>query len=64
MKTNTAKIVNHKLDPDNLPPLTENQKKELEALASMPNSEIDSSDILQITDEQSKSAFHYHPVKQ
>ena len=40
-----SKTVKHRLDPANLPPLTTKQKAELAALASMPDSRIDISDI-------------------
>lgn len=40
----------YEFDPLNPPPLTEEQKQELEALAKMPDSEIDYSDIPPITD--------------
>jgi uncharacterized protein (DUF4415 family) len=67
MKTNTAKMVTYKLDLNNLPPLTETQKAELEALAALPDSEIDFSDIPELTDEQWQNAIRqrgYRPVKQ
>jgi uncharacterized protein (DUF4415 family) len=38
-------IMHYSLDPHNPPPLTDKQKAELEALAAMPDSEIDYSDI-------------------
>ena len=40
-----SKIVRYKVDLSNLPPLTKEQKAELKALADMPDSEIDYSDI-------------------
>jgi uncharacterized protein (DUF4415 family) len=67
MKTNTAKMVTYKLDLNNLPPLTETQKAELEALAALPDSEIDFSDIPELTDEQWQNAIRhrgYRPLKQ
>ncbi|MCL1909102.1 MAG: hypothetical protein FWG12_07035 [Holophagaceae bacterium] len=39
-------------DLDNLPPLTEQDKRELDALAAMPDDEIDCSDIPEATEEQ------------
>jgi len=39
------KIVRYEVDLDNLPPLTDKQKAKLKALAEMPDSEIDYSDI-------------------
>ena len=38
-------IITVELDHNNLPPLTESQKAEIEALRRMPDSEIDYSDI-------------------
>ena len=37
--------VKYKLDPKNLPPLTEQQRKRLRAVAAMPDAEIDYSDM-------------------
>ena len=37
--------VKYKLDPKNLPPLTEQQRKRLRSVAAMPDAEIDYSDI-------------------
>jgi uncharacterized protein (DUF4415 family) len=48
-------------------PLTEQQKRELEALAKMPDSEIDTSDIPELPEEAWKDAVRgrfYRPVKQ
>jgi hypothetical protein len=39
-------------DLDNLPPLTEEAKARLDALAALPDSEIDCSDIPEATEEQ------------
>ncbi|MCL1892606.1 MAG: hypothetical protein FWG02_00015 [Holophagaceae bacterium] len=39
-------------DLDNLPPLTEEQQARLDALAAMPDDEIDCSDIPEATEEQ------------
>ena len=61
MKT---KIVSYTLET--LPPLTEAQIANLKALAARPDSEIDFSDIPELTDEQWKNAergHFYHPVK-
>jgi uncharacterized protein (DUF4415 family) len=41
----SGKIVRYSVDPANLPPLTPEQKAELEALAARPDSEIDYCDI-------------------
>jgi uncharacterized protein (DUF4415 family) len=67
MKTNNNKMVSFKLDVNNLPPLTEKQKKEVEALAAMPDEQIDLSDMPELTDDQLKNAVRlrfYKPVKQ
>jgi uncharacterized protein (DUF4415 family) len=67
MKTNAGKIVRHSVDLDNLPPLTEVQIDEIKKLAAMPDSEIDTSDIPELTEEQWKNAVRgrfYRPVKQ
>ena len=61
MKTKT---VSYTLDL--LPPLTEAQMANLKKLAAQPDSEIDTSDIPEMTDEQWKSAKRgafYRPVK-
>lgn len=50
MSKKEENIVIYKFDPDNPPPLTEEQKARLEALGDMPDSEIDYSDIPEITD--------------
>jgi uncharacterized protein (DUF4415 family) len=62
MKT---KIVSYTLDT--LPPLTEADRRQLRKIAEMPDSEIDTSDIPELTDEQWKNAVRgrfYRPVKQ
>jgi len=51
---------------ETLPPLTEAQRANLKALAARPDSEIDTSDIPELTDEQWKNAkrgHFYRPVK-
>jgi uncharacterized protein (DUF4415 family) len=61
MKT---KIVRHTLS--SLPPLTAKQRANLRKLAAKPDSEIDTSDIPELTDEQWKTAVRgrfYRPVK-
>ena len=53
--------------PETLPPLTKAQIANLKRLASRPDSEIDFSDIPELTDEQWKNAARgrfYRPVKQ
>jgi uncharacterized protein (DUF4415 family) len=67
MKTNAGKIVRHSVDLNKLPPLTEVQINEIKKLAAMPDSEIDTSDIPELTEEQWKNAVRgrfYRPVKQ
>jgi len=61
-----GKIVRYEMDLDNLPPLTDSQKAELETLAAMPDSEIDTSDIPELSDEAWLSGVrkHYRPLKQ
>ena len=62
MKT---KMVSYTLET--LPPLTESQRANLRALAARPDSEIDMSDIPEMTDEQWANARrgHFHrPLKQ
>jgi len=61
MKT---KMVSYTLET--LPPLTDAQLANLKALAARPDSEIDTSDIPELTDEQFKNAergHFYRPVK-
>jgi uncharacterized protein (DUF4415 family) len=67
MKTNASKIVRQSIDLDNLPPLTDAQFEEIRKLAGLPDSEIDTSDIPELTEEQLKNAVRgrfYRPVKQ
>ena len=59
------KIVSY--DASSLPPLTDEARARLAELAKRPDSEIDFSDIPEITEEQWKSAVRgrfYRPVKQ
>lgn len=53
---------------ETLPPVTEKQRARMRALALMPDSEIDTSDIPVATEEQWKKAVrggqYYRPVKQ
>src|SRR3546814_18119711 len=51
MKKKDADIVRFQLDPGNLPPLTEAQKAELDALQAMPDSGIDYSDAPTLTED-------------
>lgn len=58
------KKVEHTLDT--LPPLTEAQKDDLKRLAALPDAEIDTSDIPELTDAQlaeMKRPEHFRPVK-
>lgn len=67
MKRKSDNIVRYDLDLAYPPPLTEGQKAELAALAALPDSEIDYSDISPLTDPQFKDAMprrFYRPVKQ
>jgi len=45
-----SKTVKYRIDLANLPPLTDKQKAELAALAALPDSQIDTSDIPPLTD--------------
>lgn len=63
MKT---KIIRKEIDLQNLPPLTDEQRVRLDALAKMPDSEIDYSDIPPLGDDFWKNAVRnpfYKPVK-
>ena len=63
MKT---QMVRYTVDLDNLPPLTADQKAEIAALAARPESEINYSDIPELTDEFFKNAIRnpfYKPTK-
>ena len=58
------RVVSYMLEA--LPPLTDTQRADLKALAGRPDSEIDTSDIPEMTDEQWKKARRghcYRPVK-
>lgn len=59
-------IVRYEVDPANPPPLTAKQKAGLAALRARPDSEIDTSDIPELTDEFWKNAVRnplYKPTK-
>lgn len=59
------KTTSHSLDT--LPPLTATQKKHLDALAALPDNQIDDNDMPELTDEQLNKMQHavfYRPVKQ
>jgi len=60
----STKMVSYTLET--LPPLTETDRANLRALAARPDSEIDFSDVPEMTDEQWKNAergHFYRPVK-
>jgi uncharacterized protein (DUF4415 family) len=62
----SGKIISYTLDLNNPPPLTAAQKKRLAALAARPDSEIDYSDIPELTDKFFKNAIRnpfYKPTK-
>ncbi len=62
----SAKMVRFKVDLANMPPLTAAQRAELEALAAMPDEEIDFSDIPEATEDFWKNAVRnpfFRPVK-
>ena len=67
MKKKDADTVRFQLDPDNLPPLTEAQQAELDALQAMPDSGSDYSDSPALTEEfwrnEQRGRF-YKPIKQ
>ncbi len=59
--------VNYELDPEQSEPLTAEQKAELEALATLPEDRIDTSDIPPLPEAFWKSALRnpfYRPVKE
>jgi len=61
----SKKTVSYTLDT--LPPLTEKQRHHLDALVALPDGQIDTSDILELTDAQlaeMQSGTHYRPIKQ
>jgi uncharacterized protein (DUF4415 family) len=67
MKSKPSKLVEYRLDVNNLPPLTKDQMAELAALAALPDDQIDFSDIPEVTEERMKNAIRhrfYRPVKQ
>ena len=61
-----TKIVRYEVDLSNLPPLTEKQKAEIKAVAAMPDSEIDYSDLPPLDNSFWKNAVRnpfYKPTK-
>ncbi|MGE0282992.1 MAG: BrnA antitoxin family protein [Rhizobiaceae bacterium] len=62
-----GKIVTYYLDLENPPPLTDEQRAELDALKARPDSEIDFSDIPPLTEKfwrNAKRNPYFRPVKQ
>lgn len=62
-----SKAVKHEVDLAALPPLTDAQKAELQALAALPDSQIDNSELPSLSEAFWKSAVRnpfYKPVKQ
>jgi uncharacterized protein (DUF4415 family) len=62
----SKKYVRYEIDPANLPPLTEEQKADLAALAARPDEDIDYSDIPPLDEEFWKNAVRnpfYKPTK-
>lgn len=60
----TDKLIEHTFE--SLPPLTDAQKADLDRLAAMPDEDIDTSDIPELTDAQlarMRRPEHYRPVK-
>ena len=59
------KLVRYEFDPANPPPLTDDQRAELQQLAAMPDDTIDLSDMPEVTDFSgwTRGRF-YKPVKQ
>ena len=61
-----SKTVRYEVDLNNLPPLTEAQKAEIETLAAMPDDQIDTSDIPELGEAFWKNAVRgrfYKPTK-
>ena len=62
----SKKTIKHEFDPANPPPLTAKQQAEITALHAKPDSEIDTSDIPELTEEFWKNAVRnpfYKPTK-
>jgi uncharacterized protein (DUF4415 family) len=62
-----AKIVRYEFDPTNPPPLTEAQRAEIAVLRARPESDVDTSDIPELTEEFWQSAVrnpYFKPIKQ
>jgi uncharacterized protein (DUF4415 family) len=67
MKKKDADTVRFRLDPESLPPLTDAQKAELDALQAMPDSGIDYSDSASLADgfwQNAQRGRFYKPIKQ
>jgi uncharacterized protein (DUF4415 family) len=61
-----SNTVKYRLDPANLPPLTDRQKAELATLAQLPDEQIDTSDIAELPAEFWSNATRgrfYKPLK-
>ena len=66
MKKKDADTVRFQLDPDNLPPLTEAQQAELDALQAMLDSGIDYSDSPALTEDfwrNGQRGRFYKPIR-
>lgn len=62
----SKKTIKHEFDPANPPPLTTKQQAEITALRARPDSEIDTSDIPELTEDFWKNAVRnpfYKPTK-
>ncbi|MEP6566193.1 MAG: BrnA antitoxin family protein [Mesorhizobium sp.] len=62
-----GKIVRHEIDPVNPSPLTEAQKAEIAALKARPESDVDTSDIPELTEKFWQNAVrnpYFKPIKQ
>ncbi|MFC3322467.1 BrnA antitoxin family protein [Mesorhizobium cantuariense] len=61
------KIVRYEFDPANPPPLTEAQNAEIAALRARPESDVDTSDIPELTEKFWQNAVpnpYFKPIKQ
>ncbi|MFB9985189.1 hypothetical protein ACFSQQ_08865 [Mesorhizobium kowhaii] len=52
-----AKVIRYEIDPKNPPPLTNAQKAEIAWLTSRPESDVDTSDIPELTEEFWRNAI-------
>ena len=60
MSSKTSDFVRHRIDLDNPPPLTDKQNRELATLATMPDEDIDYSDIPKLDD---AALSQFRPLK-